>query len=274
MWLSERKQKNRNGTQSSGWLMAGLAACMLLSVLAPLYTPTAMAQSSTLTATLRDDLPPALSILSPIGNSAVSSSSVVVEGTVHNVNQLMVYLDDAYYITMPLDAGAESFSLMVTVAAGSHTIKIVGNDPVTNIQIESSVTISYTPSLVTTTTEIVEDAVLQAGGVVVGAGNELKSQVNQASEWGPMKALTDASFGALKALDLVPVGTTESITKTTGRFTLVSAGLVLTVMPWSSYVALSRLRVVPVRAMAAPGMIGKMRILGIVLTIIPFVLMY
>jgi hypothetical protein len=38
--------------------------------------------------------------------------------------------------------------------------------------------------------------------------------------------------------------------------------------------ALSRLRVVPVRAMAAPGMIGKMRILGIVLTIIPFVLMY
>ena len=88
MWLSERKQKSQKNTRNSSWLLVGLATCMLFSALASLRPAIVSAQSSNVTVSLRDDLPPALSITSPVAGAAVSSSSVFIEGTVARVSLL------------------------------------------------------------------------------------------------------------------------------------------------------------------------------------------
>lgn len=256
-------------------LLAAASMCTAFSV--ALYTvPTfAVGSSSTINVSIRDDLPAALAINSPKDGATLDGGNVKVEGTVHNVGQIMIYLDDQYYATVPLNAGAKVFSSGVVVIEGSHTIRVVGLDPVTNTQAEASFGFTYTPpAKETPTQEVVNNVVENVGGVVVNAGTEIKSQVNQASTAGPMKTITDVAYSALRSLDLIPVGTNESVPMAVGRFTLVTTGVALTVAPWGATFALSRLKIVPQHILFSPHMIGRLHVIGMVLFLIPFLFMY
>lgn len=274
MWSDGRNPRPNNLGIAKLPLIAGVV-CAVFCVTLYCAPVGAVAGSSVVGASLRDNLPPALAITEPEDGATVDSPNVAISGTVHNVSQLMIYLDNEYYATVPLDSGAESFTLSVTVTTGGHTVKVVAIDPVTSTQVEASFGMTFVPPAEETPVkEAVDNAVEQVGGVVVGAGTELKSQVDQASNWGPMQTLTDAAFGTLRALDLVPIGGSDKITSMTGRFALVSAGLTLSVMPWSTYLFLGRIKLVPMRTIITPKVTGRLRIVGIILTVIPFLFMH
>lgn len=272
MWSDGRTPRVRNALLNSPWLTV-VAAVFVASfaIVADARPVLAVGGSTTVQALVRDDLPPTLSVLSPAGGTTVQDTTIIIEGIVHNVGQLMIYLDGEYYVTSPLDAGAETFSVTVATTVGSHTIKIVGLDPVTNTQIETSFTVTCTAP--PTINEVVDGIVSQAGGVVIEAGKEIKSQVDQASGWGPMKALVDGSYNALRALDLIPTGTSESMPATLGRFALITTGITLTVAPWTVPYALSRLKLVPLHTVFSPHIMARLHVIGIAMLIFPFVFM-
>lgn len=230
--------------------------------------------SSTISVSLRDSKPATLTITSPTDGVTLDNGNVKVEGRVHNIGQIMIYLDDQYYATVPLNAGVDSFSSGVTVMEGQHTIKVVGMDPVTNTQVEASFGFTYTPpAKETPTQQVVNNVVENVGGVVVNAGTEIKSQVNQASGSGPMKTITDVAYNALRSLDLMPVGTSQSVPLMVGRFTLITTGVALTVAPWGVTFALSRLKIIPQHILFSPHMMGRLHVIGMVMFLIPFLFM-
>lgn len=227
----------------------------------------AVSNSTNVSASLRDDLPATLSVTLPLDGSTVDGVSVSIGGNVHNIGQIMIYVDSVYYSTVPLVTGANTFTVPLIVAGGQHILRVVGTDPRTNTQVESSVTFTYVPSQPSAPIETPTDT---PDNSVSAAGIVLQNQATQASTWGPMKALSDISYQTLRAFDLVSVKDGTGVNTMTGRFAFVTSGLAVTVMPWSSYMLLSRIKLVPARSMITPTISRRMRIVGIALTVFPF----
>lgn len=273
MWSDGRSPRAHDTAAIKVSIVAVSVWSVFCVALCPLGA-TAVGSSSTVNVSIRDSLPAALAITNPEDGATLESGNVKVEGTVHNVGQIMIYLDDQYYATVPLNAGVETFSSGVTVMEGRHTIRVVGMDAVTNTQVEASFGFTYVPPpKESPTQEVVNNVVEHVGGAVISAGTEMKSQVNQASTSGPMKTIADVTYNALRALDLMPVGAGESIPVTVGRLTLISTGVAMTVAPWGVTFALSRLKIIPQRILFNPHMIGRLHVIGTILFLIPFLFM-
>lgn len=96
---------------------------------------------------LHDTLPPALSVDTAKKNTITTSTSMMfLRGRVHNVNQLLVYIDGTYRSTTALSDGADTYSIAILLSAGTHTIRLVGIDAYDALQVQQTFTAVYTPS--------------------------------------------------------------------------------------------------------------------------------
>lgn len=256
---------------------------MLLSVPIPVYADT------TVTAGVRDGAPATLSITTNLEGSIVTLPTVTVAGAVHNVTQIIAYVDNIYNTSLPLAVGATTFTIAFGVTPGTHSVRLEGLDAYTNTSVSQTVTFTYTPvgdggsgtSTETTSatasdndSSTVSDYVNDTIDAAKATQAEAADQVRQASSSGPLSSLSDITFNAFKSIDLISATDGTGVNKMAGRFTLVSAGLAATVFPWAVYSFVDKLRFIPKLAMSASTATVSTRIIGLILMSIPFLFMH
>lgn len=84
-----------------------------------------------------------LTIGTPLSDSVVSSMPLTISGTVNNVTQIDITVDGNYSSTVPLSAGQTAYSTQVSLTAGTHTIKLTGNDVCGVQNPERTIVITY-----------------------------------------------------------------------------------------------------------------------------------
>ena len=260
------------------FVLVAAALFSALSVSIPVY-----ATGTTVNAVVRDNLPLSLTVTSNIEGAVVTLPTVMLDGTVHNATQIIVYVDNAYSTSMPLAAGAETYTVAFGVTPGVHEVRIVGLDSYTNTEVSQTVRFAYEPTATSGSGETtsgaagsssVDNYVNQTINAANATKEDVAQKVNQASSSGPLGALSDAMFSVFKSVDLVSATDGTGIDKMAGRFTLVSAGLAASVFPWSAYALVEKLRFVPKFVVPNGMVLASVRVVGIGLMLIPFIFIH
>lgn len=170
-------------------------------------------------------------ITSPTQNTTTGEPSVVVEGEVSLVSQLMLYVDGDYRDTIPLPSNAIEFSHTVTLAEGEQVIRIEGQDLcMPNVHVaELSVTYKPTHPVVPVTGQSDPDVTkdqLQNSDVAVSRG-ALSSVLGTIP--GIISNVIDSARDALIVTDLVRDGSVRESTLMILRFIGLTAGIIFLV---------------------------------------------
>lgn len=235
----------------------------------------AAATDMPITATLRDGAPPTLTV-APLPYSGVTqTSNLVISGSIHNVTQIMVYIDGVLYTTVPTTTNQGSYSIALSLDPGQHTIKIVGIDAYTATQVEQLFTVKYVPPSNGGNTPLpspgqqANEAIHQAGQAANQLGRQAGDQIDQASTYGPMKVVVDGAYDALTALGFITVRDGFSSTSFMfWRFVVMSTGVALSVFPWAAYSIGTRLKLLPAKKQSS-RLTVPIRLLGVVLFFLP-----
>lgn len=274
---SVRQQSVRVARVCFTVLATGLLS--ILSVPIPVY-----ATGTTVNVDVRDGQPASLTVTTDLHGKTVTQPTVTVEGSVHNVTQVVVYVNGTYTTSLPLATGAANYIVAFGVTPGVHEVRIVGLDAYTNTEASQTIRFSYYPVTDggSTTTDssgntidpspvnsYINDTIDAAKATQASAAQ----QVQQASSSGPLSDLGDIAFNVFKSVDMVSTTDGTGINKMAGRFTLVSAGLAASVFPWSAYSLIQKLRFVPKFSMSTGIATASMRAIGIALMAVPFLFM-
>lgn len=258
-------------------LAAGLVS--ILSVPIPVY-----ATDTTVNVDVRDGQPASLTVTTELDGKTVTQPTATVEGTVHNVTQVVVYVDGTYNTSLPLATGAATYIVAFGVTPGEHEVRIAGLDAYTNTEASQVIRFSYEPVVdggSTTTdssgniidTSPVNSYINDTIDAAKAAQADAAQQVQQASSSGPLAGLGDIVFNAFKSVDMVSTTDGTGINKMAGRFTLVSVGLTASIFPWSVYSLVEKIRFVPKLSMSTGFATASMRAIGVALMAIPFLFM-
>lgn len=86
-----------------------------------------------------------LAVLQPQSDSVVNEPKLSVSGTVENISQIDFFIDDTYNNTVALGFSATEFASTITLAPGTHTIKLVASDSCSQTIHEFSLVVTYEP---------------------------------------------------------------------------------------------------------------------------------
>lgn len=245
-------------------------------VVALFFPVLAHAEGVNVNAKVYDGQPGVFTITSPQDNAVVGTSPVTVEGTVHNIGQIMLYVDDAYSSTYPLDDGASTYSIQVSIGLGHHNLKLVGINPYDSSTIELTLKLTYAPGAQPQKPPIVKS-------VTDGAQNTndyLKDQVQQASGTELATKLSDAMYNFMINTDILPVVSQGSVTVNLSRFALTATGLTAMVFPTLLYAGYRGLKmtvlsnVLPnIPMFASPRALLVTRLFGLITFLIPVIVL-
>ena len=176
-----------------------------------------------------------LAITSPANQSTIMTTPLTLSGTVTQISQIRVFIDSVYTETIPLNAGATSYSFPLRLEVGAHTIRLEGVDICGATSPVAELHLVYEPSA-----EIADG--VAGTSEELGAASSKVSQPDQ-SETPPAPLSSDmssqpisqllSSFGnalrsvtgfALGALDIAHEASSEEISKQTARFALIAGG--------------------------------------------------
>lgn len=119
-----------------------------------------------------------ITLTSPVSDSVVAESAVVLTGTARQANQIEVKVDDAFDNVITLSAGQEAFNGSVQLTPGTHTITVTAIDVcgMSNASVTSVVT--YTPPPSTPSigdsaeTDVNQDTPPPSSGVMISSPGE------------------------------------------------------------------------------------------------------
>ncbi len=234
----------------------------------------AAAVDTAVNVTLRDTLPGTVAVSTPADGATTTSSSVIISGSVHNISQIMVYVDGVYTSTMPIDINATTYSVAVILSPGTHTIRLVGVDPYAGTQVEKVIAVSYTPaagSQLPPTVSSPDGTAAALQGVLINARDTASEQISRASTDGPMKSLTDSVFTGLVSLGLINPRDAQQSSRMPLRFVSILAGLFLLPAPRLFVAGARRIRRIPLSTAYSSRTLWMLRVLGITLILLPFV---
>ncbi len=245
---------------------------MVLGVFVVLPLP-AYAVDEVVTVTVRDGLPSALTVDPLPLSGVVHTSTVTITGTIHNITQIMVYIDGVLYTTIPTTVGQSTYTMTIVVDPGTHEVKLLGIDAYSASQIETILTVKYVPQGNGTPTNSPGQQAAHTLQTASQAAGQLRrqtgEQIDKASTYGPMKVMTDAAYGMLTTLGFISVrdgfGATNPML---WRFVVMSVGMALLVFPWVVYLVLHRLKLLPLAKRSAKNTL-PVRIIGLILLLAP-----
>ena len=257
-------------------LLAVVAATVGIGFGAPVRPSSAV--GDTITATVRDSLPPSLTVDAPPQAGIFSTPHITLTGLVHNITQIMVYIDSVLYSTVPINVNASTYVLAISLDPGSHQIKLVGIDSYTGAQIERLVQVQYIPTLPSgepaqgSIGDQADQAITTAGQAALLLGQKAGDHIDQASSSGPMQRMTDGAYQLLRGVGLISVYDKAGPTGTMfGRFLLIATGIILLIVPWGVYLLAYRLRLIPYVAKMTFRLTIPLRLLGMALILLPFI---
>jgi hypothetical protein len=154
-------------------------------------------------------------IETPVSDSIVVSPSVILSGTVTHATGIEIKVDDVYNSTVPLASTSTSYSSVVMLQPGTHTISLQANDICLARNGTATVVVTYQPSAqgpdVTAQTT--------AGGVAIGVGSVASTRTSLASV-NPISTV-------VRALDLDTIAQ-DGVAKAVARVGLLLSGLATT----------------------------------------------
>lgn len=197
--------------------------CQLgLLVLAAIILPTtAVSAESNLAAIICDpSQSAALTVERPQSDSVVNTSQIELSGTVAQASQLEIYVDDAYSGVEPLSYNDTTYSTTVSIALGTHTIKVVAVDVCQVGNATASVVVTYENATSASTGSQVPTDV---GGTAVG-GREVTSNGNLLERFIVLPLL-----GVAQSLDLVAYDSADGRLNTANaiRFFVIVGALLM-----------------------------------------------
>lgn len=165
-----------------------------------------------------------LQIEQPSGDSVITTSEVMLSGSVGQANQLEVYVDDQIDSIVSLPVEATTFQTTVQLAPGTRTIKIVAIDACQSKNATASIVMTYQPAVAASTGSATPTQI--EGGVVIG-GTPVSAEVPAQNPIerivvGPLHSLADALDLIPSAGAVSPVGVSQPV-----RLALVAGGAAL-----------------------------------------------
>jgi hypothetical protein len=207
------------------YLMQTITAMALGVVVAPV----AFTVGPVINASVYDGQPAQFAVPPSINRSTVKTRFFMFSGSIHNVSQIRVYIDNVYSQTIPIDSGAVDYSFTIDIPQGTHDIKLSAIDAFTGATIEKTVTITYDPNA-EASGGVVDQTLQATKQTAVDSSAYLQSQVEQASSTKPAVSLSNAAYTVMSALDLIPTTGQESVQKSLSRFSAISLGVALIIM--------------------------------------------
>lgn len=162
----------------------------------------------------------------PINDSVVNQPTVQVSGAVSNASQIDVAVDSQYYSTVPLNPGQTSYTTLVQLSAGTHTISLVAND-VCNVQDgTASVVVTYQPQSNpgtggSTPTEVGDDGAI-LNNDPVGAEDNSKTGLDS---WPVIGPLIQLGHDLVVALDFDVAARPGTLWQSMARFSFIVLGI-------------------------------------------------
>ena len=174
------------------------------------------------------DTHPSLTLDKPASPVTAKSMPLQVSGTLKSLTQIQVYVDDALSVTIPLDAGASSFSSSIVVPSGAHEVKLVGISPFADVSPTVSLAVTYTTTSAqdggggmassSESNEVV-------GGIIIGPNGSTSTSTTHMPTT-PTSSLPGWLYEGLLTLDLTTPGDVDGkeTIKNIERFSLVTTG--------------------------------------------------
>lgn len=175
------------------------------------------------------DTHPSLTLDKPASPVTAKSMPLQVSGTLKSLTQIQVYVDDALSVTIPLDAGASSFSSSIVVPSGAHEVKLVGISPFADVSPTVALAVTYeTPSAQDTggptagSPSSNDEAV---GGIIIGPNGSTSTSTTYTPTT-HTSSLPGWLYEGLLTLDLTTPGDVDGkeTIKNIERFSLATTG--------------------------------------------------
>lgn len=259
-----------------GLAVGGVAGLYAIALPNPVWaTPT------TVQVTVYDGKPATLTIDPTSTNPTSTTASVIIRGRIHNVSQILVYIDGKYSHTVSFNTGSTDFEIPLKLASGQHVVKLVAINPYDGTKLEQSFPVTYTPQVLPTSPSDViglpaaaaQNVVATSANVAAKTNEIAQGQINLAAGAGPMKDLSDRAYTALLAADLISVTDGTGLRRMLWRCGFILLGLILIIFPWSVYRLFRVLRLAPYAAVYTTRITTPTRLLGVFLVALPFVIL-
>lgn len=198
------------------------------------------AMETEISTTVYDGQPAVLNIVAPVPGTVFNSSPVDVTIQVHNIGQVMIYIDGVYSHTVAVDIGSSQVTLSVAVPIGNHDITVQGLDPFTSNSVPDLVSIVYNPSAQPSngTPSTVPNVIRDARQGVIDTSSYLNQQIDQAATTKPVNNLSTLVHKGMILLDIAtPSSNAEAVGKMLLRFWLIVGGTALLVLSHSMFIA-------------------------------------
>lgn len=175
-----------------------------------------------------------LSLARPESGLVSETPDISVDGTVRDLTQIQVTIDDRYSSTIPINARQTDFSAVISLPHGTHAVKLTGIDicQIKNPAVEFVAT--YEPAAVKT----LQSAETAAPGDTT-VGDSGKGQAPPASS--PLGSIAgrigDAGHRLLLALNIISPAAPEQAAAMATRSIAVTAGAAALVWPQALAIA-------------------------------------
>lgn len=198
-------------------------------------SPVAGAQETTIMATVcRVGATASLAVISPQPHTITPTMPIAITLQTEQVGQIAVYVDGNYSETVPVDRRAPTFRYDFRAPPGTHTVRFEGQDLCARTTPVGELTVTYDPRQ--PVEPITGQATTGLGAPSVSEGPDAPHQAQVTEESSevalplaqPLKAVGDAVYGALVALDIVQPQGSEPL-RPALQFSVMTTGLALVV---------------------------------------------
>lgn len=237
----------RTAQNLKGAVLVGVAVAAALVFAVPVRATDTVVQSIVNSGT---QPVPALAVPGVTSTVKITTLPFQLQGTVVNLSQIRVYIDDVFSVTIPLAQGMTTFSDNLVFSKGTHVVRLVGISPYANISPTVSFTLTYTPPVIDSTvpnepsnenvadnensTNSTDDANVADNPTTTTrerfGGATISQQASSTQLTTPLPSvqqttLPDWLYGALVALDIARPGTSTVSWPMVQRFSVMTAGL-------------------------------------------------
>jgi hypothetical protein len=167
-------------------------------------------------------------VIEPKSDSIVNEPKVAVNGTVEHISQIDFFIDDVYNNTVALGYSEMAFESLVTLSAGTHTIKLIATDSCSQTPHNYNLVVTYQPK---TQPSVGSEVETEVGNVVINSAEQTPAQSENATAESIIDRFVTPPFVAIaRTLDIVKSVEADSATrlKDAARSVLFLAGATLT----------------------------------------------
>lgn len=86
--------------------------------------------------------PPSLSVTSPSGDATVDTNQLTISGSIHNVSQVEIYINNTYDRAIAIPVGQETFTTSISMTYGVYEIEVLGLSACGGTQVSNVFTVT------------------------------------------------------------------------------------------------------------------------------------